>query len=484
MYCIGIDLGTTGCKSMVFDGVERILGGSYIEYELIMTPEGVEQDANVWWDNVVRAVRESVAQSGLNAQDIKALSISSQGIAFVPVDQAGKPLYNAISWLDSRSTREAAALDARFGERAFFARTGKRLVPCYVLPQLMWLRDNRPMVYTGAYKFLMAHDFIIYRMTGRALTEHSMASGTLAYDLFERTWMKDIIASAGIDAGKLPEICETGTSAGTLLPGAAKQLGLDPGTTVVIGAQDQRCASIGAGIAPGVVTASLGTSSAICALLDHPVIDPEMRVTCCALDARHWVLESVVSTAGAALKWINATFFPDLGYDALCALAGQAQPLCGGVRFYPHLFAESAEGAKGAFMGISLQTGRQEMARAVLEGVAYQMRLHLDDLRRLGVDANELRLFGGGAKSPLWCQIIADVTGMRVCVPYTHETANLGAAILANAGVGAVADYFAAGGLQARRSHEYAPRGEESALYQEALPAYRLENQRLKETSA
>ena len=479
MYLLGIDLGTTGCKSMVFDGASQILGSSYIEYGLIMTPEGVEQDANAWWENVARAVRESVRESGVGSDEIAALAISSQGIAFVPVSREGAPIYNAISWLDGRATRESAALGELFGERELFSRTGKRLLPCYVLPQLMWMREHRPQVYRDAYKFLMAHDFIVYRMTGRAVTDYSMASGTLAYDLHTRAWMTDILNATGVNAAKLPEIRAAGTIAGALSPAAAGQLGLSPQTLVVIGAQDQRCASIGAGIGAGVVTASLGTSTALCALLDRPVIDPEMRVTCCALDERRWVLESVVATAGAALKWINSTFFPGLAYDALCALAEDALPLCGGVRFYPHLFAESAEGAKGAFTGISLQTRRGDMVRAVLEGVAFQMRLHLEDLRRLGVEAEELRLFGGGAKSPLWCQIIADITGMRVRVPYTHETANLGAAILAGAGAGIFEDYFSAGGLQARFSRDYPPRAAQSVLYLEALPPYVAENRRL-----
>lgn len=475
VYVLGIDLGTTGCKSMVFDTKGAILGSSYIEYELIMTPEGIEQDSHAWWGNVVKTVRESVAKSGVEPGDVAALCVSSQGIAYVPVGEDGAPLYHAISWLDGRATKQIEEIREALGDAHVFSRTGKPLLPCYVLPQLMWLKENRPAIYEKTHKALMSHDYILYRMTGAFVTDLSMASGTLGYDVVEKRWIEEWFSRFHIDIGKLPALLELGTLVGSLHESAAAALGLSTGTKVVVGAQDQRCASIGAGIQPGVFTVSLGTSSAICAITNTPILDEMRQVTCCALNHTSWVLETVVSTAGVAYKWLKNTFFPSLSFASMDALAKEAAVLSGGVMFFPNLSLEQAGGPNGMFTGLSLQTTQKEVIRSVLEGVAFQMKQHIENMERLGVRGEEIRLFGGGATSPVWCQMIADVTGKRVQTPATHETANLGAAMIAAVGAGIYENLQAAGSMRAGEPLTYIPDKANQALYEQAYPAYKAQ---------
>ncbi len=476
MYLLGIDLGTTGCKSMVFDEKGAILGSNYIEYDLIICNDGIEQDANAWWNNVVNTVKGSIVQSGISGSDIAALSVSSQGIAFVPIDKEGNTLHNAISWLDGRSTEEIAQMGRECDPWAIFNQTGKKLLPCYVLPQLMWVKRHRPEIYDRTFKILMAHDFIIYRLTGKTVTDLSMASGTLAYDIHEQRWVTELLNQFDIDGAKLPELMVLGDVAGTVLPKAAQELGLSTATKVIIGAQDQRCASIGAGIDKGIFTISLGTSSAIGAICDKPLIDDSMQVTCCGLDRNRWILETVVATAGVALKWLKNTMFPSLSFAEMDRMAESANPLAGGVRFYPHLSVDASGEAKGAFSGLSLQTTQADIIRSVLEGVGYQMKMHIENMERLGVTGGEIRIFGGGASSKIWCQIIADITGKRVVVPRTHETANLGAAIIASVGGGLFSDFQQAGTMVGSPAMTFIPEKSNVNVYEEAYAKYKAYN--------
>lgn len=443
MCYIGVDLGTTGCKSMAFGGDGSIIYESYFEYPLIQAGGFIEQDAEIWWTLVKRAIARSAAGCEGRGQ-IRGIGVSSQGISFVPLDGNGRALYRAISWLDNRPAAQTERIRKEFGDRSVFLRTGKRISSCYTLPKLMWLREEQPDVYRDTWKFLMGLDYITYRLTGRALTDHSMASGTMAYDVTALAWDGELLAACGVDAGKLPGVRDAGSPAGALEPAVAEELGLPGGLPVTLGAQDQKCAALGAGIGPGVATVSLGTATAVSTLCDRPVFDGRMRVPCFALGGGRWVLESVAGTTGASLKWLRDTLLEGMGYTDLTACAAQSAPGSGGVCFYPHMEGAGSpywdSSARGGLQGLSLSTSRADIARAVLEGVAYQIAVNLGIHEEItGTAVREIRLFGGGAKSALWRRIIADVTGREIAVPYTSETANLGAAMLAGLGADACA---------------------------------------------
>jgi xylulokinase len=479
---LGLDLGTTGCKAAVYDHLGSLRGESYLEYGLItLSPVVIEQDPEAWWKLSCQAVREALAAARADPADVLSLAVSSQGISFVLLDAAGRPLGNAINWLDGRATDEAADIVQRFAQERVFAITGKRAAPFYVLPKLLWLRKHRPDDWAAANKALMGQDFLVYRLCGAEVTDHSLAAGTMLYDLHEQDWSAELLDAFGIPRSLLPEIRWSGTPAGTLLPSVAAELGLSPETTVVVGGQDQKCAALGAGIADGVATLSLGTASAIEQIMDRPLTDTQMRVPTFAFVQRgRWVLEGVVGTAAGSLRWYRDTIARGIPYDRLDGEAALVPPGAEGVIFLPHLSGAGSPywrpDSRGTFHGLSLATTPGHLTRAVLEGIAYQLRANLAVTQELAGPVNGTILFGGGAKSPLWRQIIADVTGLPVAWTPTVETAGLGAAMLAGLGCGLFSSDADARSMMVKTLAYLEPDPERVALYAQAgADYYRLE---------
>jgi xylulokinase len=436
---IGIDLGTTGCRSMVFDGGLNILGEAYIEYPLIkITDEIIEQDAEGWWAHVRTTMRDALRAAGGHLR-VKAIGVSSQGITIVPVDRDIRPLMNALSWLDTRAHKQLLEIGKRFSDAEIYRITGKRANEGYTLPKLLWLKENEPGIFKDSYKILMPHDFILARLCGEPVTDHTLAAGTLMYDCTRQQWAKGILETFGIAVEKLPEICWSGTAVGRIKKEVAEELGIDADAAVVCGGQDQKCAALGAGIGPGIITVSLGTAAAITQKLERPEADPEMRIPFFSdLLRGKWVREGVIGTAGAALKWLKGAFFENESYEAMDRNAMDV-PASGKLFFYPHLNGvgspEWYTGATGCFYGITLNTQKYDFVRALFEGVAFQIRRNVEFMSE-GAGVDEIRLFGGGAKSDIWCRVIADVTGKKVNTLSTVETACAGAAMLAGMGAG------------------------------------------------
>jgi len=482
---LGIDLGTTGCKAAVYSVTGELLGENYLECPLVKPSPGVvEQDAALWWDLTREAIRQALCAANVDGHTVRALSVSSQGISFVPVDESGRPLSNAISWLDTRAMAEVGTILNRYSEADLFALTGKRASPVYLLPKLLWLRCHRPEIYNRASKFLMAHDYLLCQLTGRFVTDPSMAGGTLIYDIRGLEWNRGLLAAFQIPEERLPEVRWAGTSLGQIRPEVARELGLSEAVMVVVGGQDQKCAALGAGIRPGAATVSLGTATAITCVTDHPVLDPQRCIPVFPFVRREkWALEGVVGTSGAALKWLLQTFFPGQSYRKLDELAAGSPPGSNGVRFYPHLMGATSPHWRadvwGAFLGLTLAVGSGDMVRSLLEGVAFQIRTNLQVIEGMGISVEELILFGGGSRSPLWPQIISDVTGKSVVVPPTVDMATWGACILAGHGVGALTDgdrelLTARGG----RSHFY-PQPEAVKRYEEVYHQYIKQEEKL-----
>jgi len=437
---IGIDLGTTGCKAAVYDERGALRGEGYLEYGLItISPTMIEQDPEAWWCLTCRAIGLALDTPGIDRGEIAAIAVSSQGISFVCLDEAGRPLGNAINWLDSRATAQCETILTRFDAATLFALTGKRATPFYVLPKLLWLREHRPDVWARTCTVLMGHDYLIYRLCGARVTDHSMAGGTLLYDLHALDWSAVLLDAFEIPRAYLPELRWSGTIVGSLLPDVARELGLSPHVVVVTGGQDQKCAALGAGIRDGVATLSLGTASAIVQMMDAPYTDPRMRIpTFTFVQGGRWVLEGVISTGAGSLRWHRDTIAQGTAYTVLDAEAGAVPRGAEGVRFYPHLSGAASPHwrpeVRAAFEGLSLASTRGHLTRALLEGVAYEMRTNLEITQALAGRVDEAILFGGGAKSPLWRVIIGDVLGIPLAWTPNVETASLGAAMLAGVG--------------------------------------------------
>ena len=440
-YFLAIDLGTTGCRSMVFDDALRLLGADYVEYGLMTPkPNWYEQDATLWWEIACQTMQAAIASSGISGDEIVSLSVSSQGISIVPVDRAWQPLRPALSWMDTRAEEEERRLIAELGQEETFLRTGKRIAATYTLPKLLWMQQNEPDMFEKAAYFLMPLDFLTAKLTGHAVTDPSMASGTLLYDMVENCWYKPTMERYGIDESKLARILPSGSVAGTVLPEVAEKLGLSNECLVCVGAQDQRCASLGAGLAPGVVTVSLGTAAAVCKLCARFAPEEGMHVGWSPyVFSGDWVSESVAGAAGASLRWLRDSLYRDTDYAAINCEAGQARKKGSDVVFLPYLcgpgFPRFNPASTGCFYGITLASERGDFALAVMRGVVYQIREILESM-----DANretkQLVLFGGGVKSTLWRQLFADGLNMPVSIPDNAETAGAGAAILAGLGAG------------------------------------------------
>ncbi len=441
---LGIDLGTTGCKAALYTPDGTLLGSAYLEYGLSQPAPGhAEQDAEEWWALTCRAIREALATASVSGERVAALSVSSQGISFVPIDADGQPLGPAITWLDTRASAEAAAITARYSLPTLYRLTGKRASAVYVLPKLLWLRQHCPDLYREAAAFLLAHDFLVRRFSGRLVTDHSLAGGTLLYDVTRLAWSDELLAAFDLSPARLPTVRWAGTPVGPILPHVADRLGLGHEALVIVGGQDQKCAALGARIRPGVATVSLGTATAISVLADHPAFEREARIPLFPFVVPgYWDLEGVVGTAGAALKWLRGTLFPHMSYDALTALAASSPPGANGVRFYPHLAGATSPhwqpDAHGAYLGLQLATGAGDIVRALLEGVAFQIRTNLAIMEETAGEVEALVLFGGGARSALWREIIAAVTGKPVALALTPDIAGWGAALLAGVGAGLI----------------------------------------------
>ncbi len=431
-YYLAIDLGTTGCRSILFDEQLNILSQAYEEYGLITpAPSWVEQDAELWWTLTKKTAKEAIAKSGIDGRDVDGISISSQGITVVPVDEGFTPLCNAQSWLDLRGVEEAAQIERDYTAAGIFQKTGKYPRPAYSLCKLLWLQKHEPTIWAKAYKFLMPLDFLTAKLCGNPVTDRSMASGTLLYDLENNRWSEEILARYGIDERILPSLAWSGERAGTLLPEVAKELGMREDCVVAVGAQDQKCAAKGAGLEKGTVTVSLGTAGAVTKLWEEYLAADHSQVAWCGYtDEGFWVTEGVISTAGVCLRYIRDLLFPGADYELINEESARAVEKESELLFFPFLSEN-----KGSFQGMHLGTERGEYTAAVMQGVAFEIRRTLEKMGAYG-SVDNVVLFGGGSKGALWCQIIADATGMTVKVPNTAEAASAGAAMLAAEGCG------------------------------------------------
>ncbi len=468
-WVLSIDLGTSGCRSAVYDESLKMLAAASTEYPLILLSDSyVEQDANVWWDCVVSTARKAIAEAG-NGENIRSIAISSQGIAFVPVGENGETLSNALSWLDGRAVQEAERLRARFGADELYDLTGKPLLPQHSVSKYIWLKEQQPEIYEKTWKIMLPMDFIQFKLCGECVTDHTMASGTGMYELKSGTWSAALLDEYGLDVNKLAKIQPSGTIAGRVLPQVARLLGISKDAVVALGGQDQKCAAYGAGADLSSISVSLGTGSCITKLYDTPTYHEGKVIPVFSyVKSGIWEQEGVVNTAASCYQWFRDTFAPDKSFKELDALAEKA----GGPnqeQFYPFLQGDATpfySGGAGTFTGLAMITDIGRLARSVMEGIAFRIRENLEAMGDGSDKATDLRVFGGGAKSPIWCSIIANVTNKNVITMPKIEAALAGAAKLA----------FEALNVQIRQDQvelkKYEPDPELVAAYQAAFENY------------
>ncbi|MFW6189116.1 MAG: xylulokinase [Planctomycetota bacterium] len=454
-YILAHDLGTSGDKATLFDREGRAVATSVGEYETdYPRPGWAEQDAADWW----RAVRESTRGLLERAQaapgEVAVVSFSGMMNGALAVDAAGQPLRPAIIWADQRATEEADRLAERCGTEAVYRTTGHRPGAVYSAAKVLWIKRNQPDLYRKTARFLQVKDYAAWRLTGEFATDYSDASSTNLYDLEGHRWAEDIAGAVGLDIGKFPPLRASDTVIGRVTADAARATGLAEGTPVVIGGGDGACATVGAGsVQPGDAYNCLGSSSWIAVTARRPLYDPEMRTfTFAHLDPELYFPTGTMQSAGGSLDWLEGLLRGDGEeglHEQLCDAAAEAPPGAQGLLFLPYLMGERSPWwnplARGAFVGLTRAHGRAEVARAVLEGVALNLRIILDALRGQGIEIDRMRLIGGGAQNAAWRQILADVYGLPLLRPArTREATALGAAVAGGVGVGIFEDFDAA----------------------------------------
>lgn len=457
-FVLGIDVGTTSIKSVLLNSEGSIIASAMKEYSLDSGPHDTcEVHPDVYWNITCQVIQELLIVSKVNPELVKGLAFSSQGETLIVVDYEGLPVRKAIVWLDNRSTIEAREIEYKFGNQLIMDVTGQpEVAPIWPATRILWLRKNEPETFKKAFKYLLVEDYLIYKMTGQYHTEHSLASSTLYFDISKKVWWTEMLDFIGISANQLPQINSSGTSVGTLTTEAAREIGLTSETQCVTGAYDHPAGAIGAGsIHSGDVTLSIGGSMAMCVSMENPVNDLSLKLPCqChAVDGLYFLLP-YGQTAGMVLKWFRDEFCGTEikkarkrgldAYDLIVEKAARIAPGADGLVMLPHLMGagspEFNTEATGVFAGIKMGMKKAHFTRAILESVVCMVNRNIQIMKERGIIIRDIHVLGGGSKSTLWVQILADMTGIPVNTLMISDNAATGASLLAGVGTGLFAD--------------------------------------------
>lgn len=480
---ISHDLGTSGDKATLVDETGKIVDAVTAHYPADWGTDGkAEQSPDDWWSALCEATRKLLQRSRVEAHDVEAVSFSGQMMGVVPLDAHGDVVRPSIIWADTRSTRQCEELVKRVGMERAYRITGHRLNPTYSLTKLMWLRDNEPDSFARTATFVLAKDYVAYRLTGVLNTDPSDASSTNAFDQSTGAWSDELIEAANLARTLFPAIVPSTEVIGTVTSEAARETGLAAGTPVVKGGGDGPMAALGAGIVDRDSGAYcyLGSSSWVSVASDTPLLDPQMRsMTFNHVIPGRFVPTATMQAGGASLSWIVDVLSgtgAGGGYDALLDEADRAQAASSGLYFLPYLLGERSPywnpDARGVFAGLHIDHGRGALVRAVLEGVAFNLYTCLRAFSENGVRIHRIDAIGGAAKTDLLLQIMADMWGVQVRTRNLVEEANaIGAAVVAGVGVGVFDDFSVAKSLS-QSVAQYAPHPEQHEAYMREYPTF------------
>lgn len=448
-YFLGIDVGTGGTRAVLIDASGALIGSASHEHVPFTSPQTgwAEQNPHDWWNACKNAVRQVITQTGIAPERIACVGLTGQMHCAVLLDRSDNVLRPALIWCDQRTQEQCDWLTAKIGAQRLIELTCNPALTNFTLTKLLWVRQHEPETWKRFHSFLCPKDYVRLRMTGVRAIDVAEASGTLLLDVSRRRWSKEVLAAAGLEESCLPALHESPDIVGHINAEGAAETGLKIGTPVVAGAGDQAAGAVGMGIVqPGAVSATIGTSGVVFAASNRPALDPKGRIhTFCHAVPGRWHVMGVTQAAGLSLRWFRDNFGagPDDGrdpYERLTAEAAAVPAGCDGVLWTPYLMGERTPhcdaNARASLLGLAANHGRGHIVRAILEGVAFSLRDTFTILEEMKVPATEVRLGGGGARSPLWRQIQADVYGQPVSILEAEEGAAYGAAILAGVGAG------------------------------------------------
>ena len=489
-YLLAHDLGTTGNKATLYSSDGELISSDFYGYDTHYPKHNwAEQNPNDWWEATCVSTKRLLEKSKVSPSDVAAISFSGQMMGAVMVDRAGTPLRECIIWADMRSDKQAADIAARVSTEETYEITGNPISPSYTIEKVMWIRDNQPDIFKRTHKFLHAKDYLVAKLTGNFVTDYTDASGTNAFDLVKQEWSPKMVAATGLPFEIFPEARPSIEVVGEVTTAASKEVGLRPGTPVVIGAADGCCAAVGAGVVrEGSAYNYIGSSSWIALATPKPLIDPQRRtVTFCHIDPKMMMPIGTMQCVGGAYQWFRdeigqteANAAKEAGvsaFDILNLKAESSPPGAHNLLFLPYLLGERTPywnpNARGAYIGLSRGHKRAELTRALLEGTIFGLRTIVDTFLEQGVTIDAMRVLGGGAKGRLFCQIQADVFQRNILrIRMLEEATSLGAAIAGGVGVGIFKDILVAEEL-AKLSDVFTPNDANRERYEQLYEIFK-----------
>jgi xylulokinase len=485
MSLLGLDIGTTGCKAIAFDEDGRPLASAYREYPLLNPwPGFFELEPDVVWSDLGDCVRE--VNGSIPGDPVKALAISAQGEAVIPVSEKSEVLANSPVTADNRALAQADQLRERLGAERIYAISGQPIHGQFSIPKIAWWKHHEPSLYKRTWKFLCYGDFALQRLGLEPIIDYSMASRMLGFDNRSLTWSEELLGAAGIDVEKLPIARPSGSVVGEVSGAAANDLGLPSGVQVVVGGHDQPCGALGAGVlGGGEAMYAIGTTESILAVVKEPTSRLEKDNVPCYPHVVPQMFAALTGnqTGGRLLRWYRDQLGAEERataerarrdvYDVIVDQVG-AEP--SGLMILPH-FAGSGSlqndpTSKGAILGLTFDTRREDLVKAILEGITFEQALSIRQLRTAGIEVSELRAIGGGARSKKWLQMKADIIGTPVCGIEVSDAASLGAAILAGWGTGIYASLQAGVERTVAIRARYTPNEKRHVEYRDRLGVY------------
>ncbi len=489
-YLVGVDIGTSGTKTILIDETGKVLARATDEYPLYSPrPLWSEQDPADWWNATAGTIRKVIEVSGVGPKEIAGVGLSGQMHGSVFLGEGDEVLRRAILWNDQRTQAECNWITETIGREKVVELTSNPVLTGFTAGKIVWLRNNEPETFSRVRKVLLPKDYVRLRLTGEYATEVSDASGTSLFNVTKRSWADEMLDGCGIPRDWMPRSYESQEISGRISDHASGITGLAAGTPVVGGGGDQAAGAVGNGIVEtGIVSSTVGTSGVVFAFSDTPTVDPGLRLhTFCHAVPGKWHLMGVMLSAGGSLQWYRDTFCqPEKvvagaldkdPYELIADEAALAPAGCEGLIFLPYLTGERTPypdpNARGVFFGITRRCDRGLFARAIMEGVAYGLRDSFEIMREMKLPIEQVRASGGGARSPLWRQIQADISG------HTHVTINvdegpaLGVAILAGVGTSVYPSVEVACRQVIRISSQTTPDDQRHDAYNRYYPVYR-----------
>lgn len=478
LYYLTFDLGTTSLKTALIDDEGRVAAVHVEEYALIMPrPDRAEMEAETYWQAAIAGTRAVFARSGADPQKLAAIGFSSQGQTYIPIDETGRSLYNAIVWVDNRAQGIADEWEAAWLSKEEYRRmSGYPWIPAGLTAfKVGWMQRHVPEA-LEAWKFLCLPDYLIYRLTGETATDHIIAQMNGFYDLRTRAWSPRMVAAAGISEEQLPRVLEPGAVAGAVHARAAEALGIPAGVPVCVGANDQLVGAIGAGnVQPGIIAETTGTALALVVSTEELLDDTRVFVARHAVPGLSYAM-AFTTTSAIVLKWFRDMVAPGMDYAEFLRGVEEAPPGCGGLTVLPHFAGTCSPtfnpNVRGAITGLTLGHTRAHIARAIMESCACMLQECLECISGHGIELTSVRSMGGAARSDLWLQIKADMLGMPVERPACTDAGSLGAAMLAAAGTGCFNGVAEASKAWYRSDRTFEPNPDNYEAYREVYGRY------------